>query len=169
MVHFFSISVVDTVGVHKCYEWIKLAAFTRFTYVFLKDNLRKCPWRKFLHRRCFCGSFHFFCKALFSQTTIYWTIVWTSPHFLVTKTYKIKKKYKQKIPKFDTLHLHITLLYNYICTFTWKLHSQIQIQMLGIPRSGRVWTNTRSGESVCKSTSLEPQKMVLKSSLRTVF
>ena len=128
MVHFFSISVVDTVGVHKCYEWITLAAFTRFTYVFLKDNLRKCPWRKFLHRRCFCGSFHFFCKALFSQTTIYWTIVWTSPHFLVTKTYKIKKNTNRKFQNLIlctyTLH-YFTITYaraheNYIARYRYR-------------------------------------------------
>ena len=55
MVHFFSISVFATVGVHKCYEWMKLAIFTRYKSVFGKDYVREK--RKFLHRRCFCGRY----------------------------------------------------------------------------------------------------------------
>ena len=41
MVHFFSISVVGTVGVHKCYEWMNLATFTRLKSVFAKDKVRE--------------------------------------------------------------------------------------------------------------------------------
>ena len=41
MVIFFSISVVATIGVHKCYEWVNLAIFTRFKFVFANDNVRK--------------------------------------------------------------------------------------------------------------------------------
>ena len=39
MVHFFSISVVATVGVDKYYEWVNLAKFTCFKSVFAKDNV----------------------------------------------------------------------------------------------------------------------------------
>ena len=41
MVHFFSISVVATAGVHKCYEWVNLATFTRFKSVFSNDNIQE--------------------------------------------------------------------------------------------------------------------------------
>ena len=41
MVNFFSISVVATVGVHKCYELVNSATFTRLKQVFATDNVRE--------------------------------------------------------------------------------------------------------------------------------
>ena len=41
MVHFFSISVVATIGVYKYYEWVNLATFTRLKSVFGKDKVRE--------------------------------------------------------------------------------------------------------------------------------
>ena len=41
MVHFFSISVVATVGINKCYEWVNLATFIRFKSIFATDDVRE--------------------------------------------------------------------------------------------------------------------------------
>ena len=80
-VHFFFISVVATVSVHKCYEWVNLVTFTRFKSVFANDNVgENVLGANFYIEDVFVVYFTSFCKVSFDRTKIYSTIVWTSPY-----------------------------------------------------------------------------------------
>ena len=102
--NFFSISVIATVGVHKCYEWVNLATFTRLKSVFAKDNVREnvLPWWKY---------FSEFPKNYlrFSHFSIFWEILEDFSDFfrnfsIVSGNYRIRNlTFKEKRRKFRFL------------------------------------------------------------------
>ena len=120
----------------KIYEkYLRRLLFYKLSYeillwnftIFAKYKVRKCTWRKFLHRRFFVRDFTSFCKAIkFESFTTWHGLKFHCIHILFSrhKNLQGKKKYKQKISKFKTLQFQF---FNYIYAFTWKLHSQIQM------------------------------------------